>query len=190
SDGDYAKAVKNAAELTKYLMDKHGLGIDKVKQHHDWYPKDCPAQLRAGYKGITWSDFLSMVKGVQPSKPTPSAKPKPATSGSIVDYLNSIGDNSSFANRAKLAAQHGIKGYTGTAAQNLDLLAKIKQGAKPAQANPKKGAQRTTRIVGDLKSMGASSSTTNRKKLAAKYGSRKYSGTAAQNTQLLRNLRG
>lgn len=194
SDGDYVKAVKNAAELTKYLMDKHGLSIDKIKQHHDWYPKDCPAQLRAGYKGITWSDFLRMVQGekvsVKPSKPTPSAKPKPATSGSIVDYLNSIGVNSSFANRAKLAAQHGIKGYTGTAAQNLDLLAKIKKGAKPAQAKPKKGDQKTTSIVDYLKSIGEPSSFANRKKLAAKYGIKNYSGTAAQNTQLLKKMRG
>ncbi len=194
SDGDYAKAVHNAAKLTKYLMNKHGLGIDKVKQHRDWYAKDCPAQLRAGYKGITWSDFLRMVQGekvsVKPSKPTPSAKPKPTTSGSIVDYLNSIGADSSFANRAKLAAQHGIRGYTGTAAQNLDLLAKIKKGAKPAQAKPKKGDQKTTSIVDYLKSIGENSSFANRKKLAAKYGIKNYTGTAAQNTQLLKKMRG
>ncbi|WP_026574956.1 hypothetical protein [Bacillus sp. UNC438CL73TsuS30] len=40
----------------------------------------------------------------------------------IVDYLNTIGEDSSFSNRAKLAEQHGIKNYTGTAAQNLKLL--------------------------------------------------------------------
>ncbi|MGG0718658.1 peptidoglycan-binding protein [Robertmurraya massiliosenegalensis] len=65
SDGDYKKAVENAAELTKYLMDKHNLSIKDIKQHHDWYNKNCPAQLRAGYKGITWSDFLGMVQGVK-----------------------------------------------------------------------------------------------------------------------------
>lgn len=62
SDGDYKKAIQNAAELTEYLMKKHNIGIDKIKKHRDWYPKECPAQLLAGYKGITWSDFLSMVK--------------------------------------------------------------------------------------------------------------------------------
>lgn len=42
--------------------------------------------------------------------------------GSIVDYLNSIGQNSSYANRSQLAAQNGIKNYKGTAAQNTQLL--------------------------------------------------------------------
>lgn len=63
SDGDYKRAVQNAAMLTKHLLTKHKLGIDKVKQHRDWYAKDCPAQLRGGYKGITWNDFIKMVKG-------------------------------------------------------------------------------------------------------------------------------
>ncbi|WP_077603603.1 peptidoglycan recognition protein family protein [Oceanobacillus sojae] len=69
SDGNYRKAVENGAELVRYLLDKHGLSVDKVRQHHDWYPKNCPAQIRAGKDGITWSDFLNMVKGVKVSKP-------------------------------------------------------------------------------------------------------------------------
>src|SRR5690606_24749963 len=142
-------------------------------------------------------DFLRMVQGekvsVKPSKPTPSAKPKPATSGSIVDYLNSIGVDSSFANRAKLAAQHGIKGYTGTAAQNLELLNKLRAGGKTsAAAKPavKKGDQKTGSIVDYLKSIGVDSSFANRKKLAAKHGIKNYTGTASQNKQLLKKLRG
>lgn len=75
SDGDYKKAVENAAELTKYLLDKHNLSIDKVKQHYDWYPKNCPAQLRAGYKGITWNDFLNMIEGKK-VQPAPKQKVK------------------------------------------------------------------------------------------------------------------
>jgi len=46
---------------------------------------------------------------------------------SIVDYLNSIKQDSSFANRAKLAKQHGIKNYKGTAAQNTQLLNKLRK---------------------------------------------------------------
>ncbi|GGP16460.1 peptidoglycan recognition protein family protein [Oceanobacillus neutriphilus] len=69
SDGDYKKAVANGAKLVKQLLDKHNLSIDRVKQHHDWYPKNCPAQIRAGKDGITWSDFINMVKGVKVSKP-------------------------------------------------------------------------------------------------------------------------
>jgi N-acetylmuramoyl-L-alanine amidase len=42
--------------------------------------------------------------------------------GSIVKYLKSIGQPSSFDYRAKLAVQFGIQGYKGTAAQNTKLL--------------------------------------------------------------------
>lgn len=65
SDGDYKKALENAAELVGFLLDKHSLSIKDIKQHHDWYNKNCPAQLRAGYKGVSWNDFLGMVEGVK-----------------------------------------------------------------------------------------------------------------------------
>ena len=42
--------------------------------------------------------------------------------GSIVDYLNSRGQNSSYNNRKKLAEQYGIGDYSGTANQNTSLL--------------------------------------------------------------------
>lgn len=45
---------------------------------------------------------------------------------SLVDYLKSIKEDSSFANRKKLAAKYGIKNYKGTAAQNLQLLNKMR----------------------------------------------------------------
>jgi len=44
------------------------------------------------------------------------------TGASIVDYLNSVGQDSSYAARARLAQQKGISNYTGTAAQNTQLL--------------------------------------------------------------------
>src|SRR5690625_1669880 len=44
------------------------------------------------------------------------------TGGSIVDYLKSIGQSSSFAHRKKLAQRYGIKNYKGTASQNTRLL--------------------------------------------------------------------
>lgn len=48
--------------------------------------------------------------------------------GSIVDYLNSTGQNSSYAARKNLAAANGITNYTGTAKQNTDLLSKLQSG--------------------------------------------------------------
>ena len=44
------------------------------------------------------------------------------TNTSIVDYLKSQGQDSSYASRKKLAEQYGIGGYSGTAAQNTALL--------------------------------------------------------------------
>jgi hypothetical protein len=49
--------------------------------------------------------------------------------GSIVDYLNSQGQDSSYAARAALAAKNGISNYTGTAAQNTQLLQSLQGGA-------------------------------------------------------------
>lgn len=51
------------------------------------------------------------------------------TGSSIVDYLKSIGQDSSFANRKKLAAANGISNYTGTASQNTQLLNKLRGGS-------------------------------------------------------------
>lgn len=54
---------------------------------------------------------------------------------SLTDYMKSKGMDASFANRAKLAEKYGIANYTGTAAQNLALLAKLQDGTKPAKTN-------------------------------------------------------
>ncbi len=43
-------------------MDKYNLSINDVKQHYNWSGKNCPAQIRANKDGISWSDFLNMVK--------------------------------------------------------------------------------------------------------------------------------
>ncbi|MFG6378091.1 MAG: N-acetylmuramoyl-L-alanine amidase [Lachnospiraceae bacterium] len=47
---------------------------------------------------------------------------------SIVDGLQAIGVDSSFANRAKIAAKNGIAGYRGSAEQNNRLLSLLKSG--------------------------------------------------------------
>nr|WP_304654864.1 GH25 family lysozyme [Sporolactobacillus sp. STSJ-5] len=57
---------------------------------------------------------------------------------SLVNYLKSKGKPWSYAAREKLAKQYGINNYTGTAAQNLALVAKLQSGIKPAKLyNPK-----------------------------------------------------
>src|SRR5690606_35438166 len=100
------------------------------------------------------------------------------------------GRDSSLSARKKLAEQYGINGYTGTAAQNLQLLDKLKSGAKPAaKPAPKATTYKGNSIVDYLNSQGLDSSLSARKSLADQYGIRTYTGTATQNTQLLNKLR-
>lgn len=54
--------------------------------------------------------------------PTP-AQPKSTYAGSsVVDYLSSVGQDTSFSSRKQLATQKGITNYSGTAEQNTQLL--------------------------------------------------------------------
>src|SRR5690625_3680722 len=67
------------------------------------------------------------------------------TGDSIVDYLKSIGQPSSFAHRRKLAKQHGIKGYVGTASQNIRLLNTLR-GGKVTATTTKKYTPRSFKV--------------------------------------------
>jgi N-acetylmuramoyl-L-alanine amidase CwlA len=63
-DGDYNKAVANAAEITKQLMAQFHIPVDHVVQHNHWSGKNCPRHLRSGDKGPTWDKFISSLKEV------------------------------------------------------------------------------------------------------------------------------
>jgi len=201
SDADYKKTIENGAELTKWLMDKYNIPIENVTQHWDWSRKNCPAQLRANEKGINWNDFLNMVQGNKPKVAVKGAikvkapvRQKGEYAGnSIVDYLASIGEDSSFNNRKSLAKEYGISGYTGTAAQNLELLERMREGAVVEDV-AEKSSQTTntnwTSVVDYLNATGQDSSFSNRARLAKKHGISNYRGTAAQNIELLNKLAG
>ena len=47
---------------------------------------------------------------------------------SIVNALNTIGEDSGFSNRKKIAVANGIANYRGTSSQNMALVNLIKQG--------------------------------------------------------------
>lgn len=195
ADGNYKKTLENGAELVKQLMDKHNIPIENVRQHFNWSGKNCPAQIRANKDGIDWDDFLSMVKGkkVEPIKEAVTPVSKNAYDGnSVVDYLKAIGVDNSYANRAKLAKEHGIKNYTGTAAQNAELLeimrneSTVEDVSRDNDVPEYKGAS----LVDYLNHVKKGSSFNDRKKLADQYGIKNYKGTAAQNTALLNALQG
>lgn len=85
------------------------------------------------------SNTNKIKKAVAPAKPKATAKTTSKTKSktikktnykgdSIVDGLKSVGVNSSYDNRKKIAQANGIKNYTGTAKQNTELLNKLKKG--------------------------------------------------------------
>ena len=90
---------------------------------------------------------------------------------SIVDALNSIGVDSSYSNRSKIAAANNITNYSGT-----------------VQYFPRCGSQYNS-IVDALVSIGVDSSYSYRSKIAAANGISGYSGTPAQNTNMLNLLK-
>lgn len=92
-------------------------------------------------KGVTESYISSrkdLVAACYPAKVTSTSTPAAptvqyypryiGTSVSIVNALQTIKVDSSFANRKKIAAANGITGYSGTAVQNTKMLNLLKQG--------------------------------------------------------------
>ena len=61
--------------------------------------------------------------------------------GSIVDYLNSSGRDSSYAARRKLAEEYGMSGYSGSASQNTKLLRMLQGGAQPTNSTAAKAQE-------------------------------------------------
>ena len=105
------------------------------------------------------------------------------TGTSIVDYLKSINEDSSFSNRKKLAEQNGITNYIGTSEQNIKLLNILKNNQISNYYAKYNGSSNS--IVDALKSLGIDSSFKNRKIIANRNGINNYSGTASQNSKLL-----
>src|SRR5690625_311460 len=76
SDGDFRKAVENAAELVRKIMKDEGISIMNVVQHNRWSGKNCPRNLRSGSKGIKWADFINAVKSGKAPTKKKASKPK------------------------------------------------------------------------------------------------------------------
>lgn len=114
------------------------------------------------------------------------------SSVSITTALDALGIDPSYSNRAKIAAANGISDYRGTAAQNTQMLGLLKQGALidpsdspffPAYTGS------SPSIAAALSALGVDSAFSYRAQIAAANGIAGYSGSAAQNTSLLRLLR-
>ncbi len=158
----------------------------------------------ADYWYDNWNGVLRYGDNPPPPPPPPGYFPA-CGSGytSIVEALNSVGAESSYDYRAKIAVANGISGYGGTASQNTQMLDLLKSGAlkmptgeeiiPPTNDDPP-GYKETyfpactagyISIVEALKSIGVDSSYDNRKIIAAKNGVSNYGGTAEQNLLML-----
>ena len=162
SDANYKKTLENGAKVAAKVLKDENLTINDLKQHYDWSRKNCPAQLRANKDGVSWADFKAMVQTEMEGKPVPKPKPQPKpskpvqsvyTGNSIVSYLNSIKQPTSFSARAELAKDKGISNYRGTAEQNLRLLNMLRsegnaQAVKPS-TKPNPAPKLTARQVAE-----------------------------------------
>lgn len=159
--------------------------IDTVEEQKAFgvaYAKAILEYLGIAYKGTTGEQKPS-------SKPTTPTKPQgnKYTGGSIVDYLESIGKDSSFNARKQYATQYGITNYTGTAQQNTALLNAMRGNSKPTIQKPSTSYYKAVDkngLVLSLNAIGVDSSFTHRKAIAKANGITNYKGTFAQNDKL------
>lgn len=63
SDADYAKTYKSTVELTKNLMKKFNIPIDRVVRHYDASRKSCPNHMRQN----NWSKWWKFKEDIQKS---------------------------------------------------------------------------------------------------------------------------
>lgn len=115
-------------------------------------------------------------------------------SASIAAALASLGADSSYSNRAKIAAANAISGYRGTAAQNTRMLELLRQGAlidpsAPAVSRFPAYTGSSPSIAAALSALGEDSAFAYRARIAAANGMADYTGTAAQNTHMLQLLK-
>lgn len=61
SDADYAKTYKNTVELTKNLMKKFNIPIDRVVRHYDASRKSCPNHMKEN----NWSKWWKFKEDIQ-----------------------------------------------------------------------------------------------------------------------------
>lgn len=138
SSGDWSTLVQLCANIEERR------GSMQYTTHGRVAPTQCPGRyanrlgelvraVNAEHKrrGNDLSDPRRKGRGKAPATSSKVAKATPApkstyTGPSVVEYLKSIGVDSSYSNRARLARREGISNYRGTAAQNTSLLNRLR----------------------------------------------------------------
>ncbi|MET3699506.1 N-acetylmuramoyl-L-alanine amidase [Bacillus oleivorans] len=73
-DGDFDKAVENAIELIRYLMNKFNISIENVVPHKHWSGKYCPVRLLP-----KWNEFIKKIEGKKVAKQVSAFNPSSQT---------------------------------------------------------------------------------------------------------------
>ena len=98
-------------------------------------PKTPPSTVTVGTSNLANQNFNVQQAGFnqldQNVQQHAQAKAGANPQVSIVDLLESKGQPSDYASRAKLAAKYGIQNYTGSATQNMQLINLVNQGQQP-----------------------------------------------------------
>lgn len=174
--------------------------LDKAEARDlcEWLDKKCKKLANGDYKFEVDANQEPTSRSSVQHNPSSSYYPTCSSDHtSIVNALNSLGVDSSYAYRKQIAAANGISGYSGTASQNTQMLSLLKAGAlkKPGSSSaptvscfPRYTGSSNSLVTG-LNAVGADSSYSYRKQIAAANGISGYSGTAAQNTQMLNWLK-
>lgn len=192
-----AKTIENAIAFVKVKMKQYGIPAANVIRHFDVNGKSCPAYwCGTTEKNKKWlTEFWNRLSNASTNASNASTNTSSSsvyTGNSIVEYLKSIGKASDIVSRKKYAAQYGISGYTGTAAQNLKLLSLMRGGSSsgttssayyPKYTGNSYGVDTVFKAIGVPEKFRGSWS--KRKPIANANGISNYKGTATQNAKLI-----
>lgn len=118
ANGDCLWNGYKAPDIQKAIKEAKRLGFT---WGGDWSKFVDSPHLQYEHRGYG-SDIVGKPIVSKPVKPVEEVNKYTPLYTSIVDYLKANKKDSSFAARSKLALQYGVKNYTGTAAQNIQLL--------------------------------------------------------------------
>lgn len=130
-EGNYNDEVKrrtikvNDRYIRGYIVPDYDDSINDINTMDDLI-----ADIKAliSKSGFNYDDVIKRLTA-QTEQPKVTYYPKyTGTSNSIVDGLNAVGVNSSYANRTEIAKVNGIANYSGTATQNTTMLKLLKDG--------------------------------------------------------------
>ena len=103
-DGEFARALANAAELVADILHRYGWGMGKVKQHYDWNKKNCPENLRKS----GWAAFVASIKNNLDALEVPSvAWVKTFTPGDVAEIRPIMGAGDKAESIDAVQARHG-----------------------------------------------------------------------------------